>query len=46
MKSATVVYATSAKDALDIVSKYSIKVAILDQVMPTKGTELFKELKK
>lgn len=41
-----VVYATSAKDALDIVSKYSIKVAILDQVMPTKGTELFKELKK
>lgn len=41
-----VLYATSAKEALDIVNKNPIKVAILDQVMPTKGTELFKELKK
>ena len=42
----TVVYATTAKDALDIVKKNPIKVVILDQVMPTKGTELFKQLKR
>lgn len=40
-----VLYATTAEDALNIVRKNSIKVAILDQVMPTKGTELFKQLK-
>ena len=40
-----VLYATNAEDALNIVKKNPIKVAILDQVMPTKGTELFKQLK-
>lgn len=42
----TVLYATNAKDAMDMVKKNPIKVVILDQVMPTKGTELFKQLKK
>ena len=41
----TVLYATTAKEALDKVKKNPIKVVILDQVMPTKGTELFKQLK-
>lgn len=40
-----VLYATTAKEALDIVEKNPIKVVILDQVMPTKGTELFKQLR-
>lgn len=40
-----VLYATTAKEALDIVKKNPIKVVILDQVMPTKGTELFKQIK-
>ena len=39
------IYARDAKTAIDIVKHYPIKVAILDQLMPTPGTELIKQLK-
>lgn len=41
----TVLYATTAEQAVNIVKKHPIKVVILDQLMPTKGTELFKKIK-
>lgn len=40
-----VLYATNAEDAIKIVKDNAIKVAIIDQVMPIKGTELFKRIK-
>lgn len=42
---ADVIYATTASDALELVKKKPIKIAIIDQVMPVKGTELFKQIK-
>lgn len=41
-----VVYATTADEAIEIIKQNPIKVVILDQVMPTKGTDLFKQIKK
>ena len=43
---AHVIYATTASEALELVKKEPIKIAIIDQVMPVKGTELFKQIKK
>lgn len=41
-----VLYASTAEEAIKILKNNPIKVVILDQVMPTKGTELFKQMKK
>ena len=41
----TVLYATSAPMALKLIKENPVKVAIIDQVMPVKGTVLFKEIK-
>ncbi len=41
-----VMYATTAEDALEKIKNHSIKVVILDQKMPTKGTELFHPIKR
>lgn len=40
-----IVYATTQEQALKIARENPIKVAIIDQVMPVKGTVLFKQLK-
>ncbi len=41
-----VLYATTADSALKLIKENSIKVAIIDQVMPTRGTVLFSQIKK
>ena len=41
-----VLYATTADSALKLIKENSIKVAIIDQVMPTRGTILFNQIKK
>lgn len=40
-----VLYATNAEDTIQIVKENPIKVTIIDQVMPVKGTDLFKKIK-
>lgn len=40
-----VLYATTNESALKIIKENPIKVAIIDQVMPVKGTVLFKQIK-
>ena len=40
-----VVASSTAEDALQHVKQFPIKVAVIDQVMPTKGTELLPKLK-
>lgn len=41
-----VLFATTAEETIKILKENPIKVVILDQVMPTKGTDLFKQIKK
>lgn len=40
-----VLYATNADDTLRLVKENPIKVTIIDQVMPVKGTDLFRKIK-